>query len=143
MLYMLLRVVVKNVSNPHLVFTNNIIDCCSRDVHSIRLLLPSRLLMLILNCSGLARKRHTGVPEDGDKQAVSVLKRSNRWACVKNCGACCYLAHGERSNLEGVCMCVCVCVQYNVSIILSLLTRVSLQASMPYVIEPTPSSAKT
>eukprot|EP00752_Nemacystus_decipiens_P003371 g3118.t1 len=30
---------------------------------------------------------------------VVVLKRSNRWACVKNCGACCYLAPDERPDL--------------------------------------------
>ncbi|CAN0467136.1 unnamed protein product, partial [Scytosiphon promiscuus] len=30
-----------------------------------------------------------------------VLKRSSRWACVKNCGACCYLAPEERPDLAG------------------------------------------
>ncbi|CAM9307191.1 unnamed protein product, partial [Ectocarpus fasciculatus] len=30
---------------------------------------------------------------------VVVLKRSSRWACVKNCGACCYLAPDERPDL--------------------------------------------
>lgn len=32
---------------------------------------------------------------------VVVLKRSSRWACVKNCGACCYLAPEERPDLAG------------------------------------------
>ncbi|CAM9904889.1 unnamed protein product [Ectocarpus sp. 4 AP-2014] len=31
--------------------------------------------------------------------AVVLLKRSSRWACVKNCGACCYLAPDERPDL--------------------------------------------
>ncbi|CAN0426227.1 unnamed protein product [Ectocarpus sp. 13 AM-2016] len=33
---------------------------------------------------------------------VVLLKRSSRWACVKNCGACCYLAPDERPDLAGV-----------------------------------------
>lgn len=42
---------------------------------------------------------------DPDKQSpeappVVVLKRSTRWACVKDCGACCYLAPEDRPDLE-------------------------------------------
>lgn len=37
-----------------------------------------------------------------DASPVIVLKRSTRWACVKNCGACCYLAVDDRPELEGL-----------------------------------------
>ncbi|CAM9682897.1 unnamed protein product [Scytosiphon promiscuus] len=42
--------------------------------------------------SGFAAKSAAAAP-------VVVLKRSSRWACVKNCGACCYLAPEERPDL--------------------------------------------
>eukprot|EP00903_Cladosiphon_okamuranus_P010568 g9993.t2 len=55
--------------------------------------------------AGVANKR-IKPGEDGGKRGggvaaapVVVLKRSNRWACVKNCGACCYLAPDERPDL--------------------------------------------
>ncbi|CAM9287074.1 unnamed protein product [Pylaiella littoralis] len=44
---------------------------------------------------GSGKKRQGGLAD----APVVVLKRSSRWACVKNCGACCYLAPDERPDL--------------------------------------------
>ncbi|CAM9452788.1 unnamed protein product [Choristocarpus tenellus] len=51
------------------------------------------------------RRRRTGTNEvKGAGRAavppVIILKRSNKWACIKGCGACCYLAPEERPDLE-------------------------------------------
>lgn len=53
-----------------------------------------------------AEKVKIPMSSDPDKQSpeappVVVLKRSTRWACVKDCGACCYLAPEDRPDLEG------------------------------------------
>lgn len=39
--------------------------------------------------------------DDKRHQPVAILKRSRRWACVKGCGACCYLAMNHRPDMAG------------------------------------------
>ena len=50
--------------------------------------------------AGAAKPRKHGA-RVRDSPSVEILKRSSRWACVKGCGACCYLAMDQRPDMAG------------------------------------------